>query len=210
MEKIIYLCCKQLSYQLKKPIMKTIKTILAVRSIKGAKFVGIKGYENTQGEVSNQTVIVNVTYENILKKDLNKLKEFNLNSLENKFNIEDIKKGYDELISSLEKRLSDEKTKEELLANGDKTMIASQGQKDAYDNLGNGLRINKETKELYLYGLVVHKTIEKAIEYKEVKSRLNTIIKNTIKKTCKLRNEKFRNFLVGNMDELNVNGLNIK
>jgi hypothetical protein len=190
--------------------MKTIKTILAVRSIKGAKFVGLKGYENTQGEVSNQTVIVNISYENVLKKDLQKLKEFNLNSLENKFNIEDIKKGYNELISSLEKRLSDEKIKEELLANGDKTMIASQGQKDAYDNLGNGLRINKETKELYLYGLVVHKTVEKQGEYKEVKSRLNTIIKNTIKKTCKLRNEKFRNFVVGNVEELNINGLNIK
>ena len=189
--------------------MKTLKTLVSIKNIKGASFVGIRGYENKQGEISDYTLLANVSYENMLVNDLRKLVELDLTNLFAKYDLELVQKPYNELLSSYKKRLSDEQTKATLLALGDETMIRSQAQIDAYINLGNGIRIHKETNELHVYGLIARKKVVKAIEYKEVKSRLNTIIKNEITKLANLRSDKFRNFIVGNIDEIKVNGMTI-
>ena len=189
--------------------LNTIKTIVSIKNIKGASYIGIRGYENKQGEISDYTLLANVSYENMLVNDLRKLVELDLTNLFAKYELELVQKPYNELLDSYTKRLSDEQTKEKLLAQGDETIVRSQAQIDAYINLGNGIRIHKETNELHVYGLIARKKVVKAIEYKEVKSRLNTIIKNEIIKLANLRSDKFRNFIVGNIDEIKVNGMTI-
>ena len=190
--------------------MKTLKTLVSVKNIKGASFIGIRGYENKQGEISDYTLLANVSYENMLVNDLRKLVDLDLTNLFEKYELDLVQKPYGELLESYTKRLSDETTKIKLLAQGDETIVRSQAQFDAYINLGNGLRINKETNELHVYGLIARKKVIKSIEYKEVKSRLNTIIKNEISKLANLRSDKFRNFIVGNIDEIKINGMIIK
>ena len=190
--------------------LNTIKTIVSIKNIKGASYIGIRGYENKQGEISDYTLLANVSYENMLVNDLRKLVDLDLTNLFAKYDLELVQKPYGELLESYTKRLSDETTKANLLAQGDETIVRSQAQIDAYINLGNGLRINKETNELHVYGLIARKKVIKSIEYKEVKSRLNTIIKNEISKLANLRSDKFRNFIVGNIDEIKINGMIIK
>jgi len=191
--------------------MKTLKTLVSVKNIKGASFVGIKGYENSKGEISDFTLLANISYYNMLVNDLKKLVELDLTNLFAKYeNLELVQKPYNELLESYTKRLSDEQTKETLLALGDSTIKRSVAQSEVYVNLGNGLRVNKDTNELHVYGLVARKKVIKSIEYKEVKSRLNTIIKNEITKLANLRSDKFRNFIVGNIDEIKINGMIIK
>ena len=190
--------------------MKNLKTLVSVKNLKGTSFVGIKGYENSKGEISDFTLLANISYYNMLVKDLRKLVELDLTNLFAKYDLELVQKPYTELLESYTKRLSDEQTKETLLALGDSTLRRSVAQSDVYLNLGNGLRINKETNELHVYGLIARKKVIKAIEYKQVKSRLNTIIKNEISKLANLRSDKFRNFIVGNIDEIKINGMILK
>jgi hypothetical protein len=191
--------------------MKNLKTLVSVKNLKGTSFVGIKSYENSKGEISDFTLLANVSYYNMLVKDLRKLVELDLTNLFAKYeNLELVQKPYTELLESYTKRLSDEQTKAKLLAEGDSTIVRSVAQSEIYVNLGNGLRVNKQTNELHVYGLIARKKVIKSIEYKQVKSRLNTIIKNEISKLANLRSDKFRNFIVGNIDEIKVNGMIIK
>jgi hypothetical protein len=191
--------------------MKNLKTLVSVKNLKGTSFVGIKGYENSKGEISDFTLLANVSYYNMLVKDLRKLVELDLTNLFAKYeNLELVQKPYTELLESYTKRLSDEQTKAKLLAEGDSTIVRSVAQSEIYVNLGNGLRVNKQTNELHVYGLIARKKVIKSIEYKQVKSRLNTIIKNEISKLANLRSDKFRNFIVGNIDEIKINGMIIR
>ena len=62
-------------------IGKTIATFVSVKNIKGTSFVGVKNYENKEGEISNQTFLVGINYENLLKTDYDKLLNFDLSTL---------------------------------------------------------------------------------------------------------------------------------
>jgi len=158
--------------------MKTLKTLVSVKNIKGASFVGIKGYENSKGEISDFTLLANISYYNMLVNDLKKLVELDLTNLFAKYeNLELVQKPYNELLESYTKRLSDEQTKETLLALGDSTIKRSVAQSEVYVNLGNGLRVNKDTNELHVYGLVARKKVIKSIEYKKSKVDLTQLSK---------------------------------
>jgi hypothetical protein len=189
--------------------MRIIKTIVAVKTIKGTQFVGIRNYTNQQGEISNQTFLIGINYTNLLKSDLETLKNFDINTLSNKYDINTLTQGYTELITSLEKRLLSDEQKAELLKQNDKTIKLSEAQKNAYINIGNGIKINKDEQTLHVYGLAVKKTILKAGEYKQTKSTLKTIIKNENTKIAKLKSGKFRDFKIGNIGELQINGVTI-
>ena len=45
------------------------------KTIKGTTFIGIRNYENKQGEVSNQTVLVGFSTENAMMHDFQALQE---------------------------------------------------------------------------------------------------------------------------------------
>ncbi len=174
------------------------------KTVKGTSFVGIRGYQNSQGEVSNYTLLVGINFENVLIHDFNSISEKHNEIFEtlskdtdNKGNLytnEIIVKAYENVYNSLEKRLSDEQTKETLRQQGDRTIIASDAQADAYEHVATGVKRNLTTNELHVFGLVVKKTVLEPIEYKKVNSRDLTIVQNKIKKLCNFKQDKYRTF----------------
>lgn len=174
------------------------------KTVKGTTFVGIREYENSQGEISNQTLLVGITYENVLKHDFDALKDKQAElfaELEKTYKPDVIKKAYENVYNSLEKRLSDEETKEKLRAQGDRTITASDAQIDAYTHIAKGVKVHKETEQIHVFGLVVRKTVLLPIEYKTVNSRELTIVQNKIKKLCEFKQEKYKTFI---FDKANV------
>jgi hypothetical protein len=167
------------------------------KTVKGTTFVGIRAYKNAQGEVSNQTLLVGINFENVLIHDFQALKDNQTKifaELEKNHKMELITEAYEKVYNSLEKRLSDETTKEALRAQGDKTLIASDAQADAYEHIAKGVKRNIATGELHIFGLCVKKTVIEPIEYKTVNSRELTIVQNKIKKLCEFKQDKYKNF----------------
>ena len=174
------------------------KLLIAAKTIKGTSFIGIRNYENKQGEISNQTILAGITYENCLINDFkvlqeNKDKVFGI--LQKDYSTELVETAYNNVYVSLEKRLSSDEVKEALRQQNDKTIGLSDAQKDAYIHLTKGVKLHIETMQLHVFGLVVKKTVIKPIEYKETKSRELTIIQNKIKKVCEFKQDKYRNFI---------------
>ena len=71
----------------------------------------------------------------------------------------------------------------------------SDAQKDAYIHITKGIKVNKETSQIHVFGLVQRKTVLKAIEYKQTNSRELTIVQNKIKKLCEFKQDKYRSFI---------------
>lgn len=181
-----------------KTLVENLGLVLVAKTIKGTSYVGIRNYENKQGEVSNQTIIAGITYENCLLNDFKVLQE-NQNKvfevLGKDYSNELIEKAYKNLYDSLEKRLSSEEVKEALRQQNDKTIMLSDAQKDAYVHITKGIKVNKETNQIHVFGLVQRKTVLKAIEYKQTNSRELTIVQNKIKKLCEFKQDKYRSFI---------------
>lgn len=181
-----------------KTLVENLGLVLVAKTIKGTSFVGIKNYENKQGEVSNQTIVAGITYENCLLNDFKTLQE-NQNKvfevLGKDYANELIEKAYKNLYDSLEKRLSSEEVKQALREQNDKTILLSDAQKDAYVHITKSVKVNKETNQIHVFGLVVKKTILKPIEYKQTNSRELTIVQNKIKKLCEFKQDKYRSFI---------------
>lgn len=186
--------------------------LLAVaKTIKGTTFVGVRNYENKQGEISNQTIVAGITYENCLLNDFKVLQEKQneiFETLQKNYPTELIETAFKNVYNSLEKRLSSEEVKEALRLENDKTIALSDAQKNAYLHLAKGVKLNKETLQIHIFGLVVKKTILQSIEYKETKSRELTIVQNKIKKLCQFKQDKYRNFIFDKA-ELKLQGIEI-
>jgi hypothetical protein len=182
-------------------------TIVAVKNIKGTSFVGVRNYQNKEGEVSNQTFVVGIDYNKLLENDLKKLLAFDPLKMESNIDKLTLLAAHTELVNSLRKRLADEQTRNELLAAGDATIKASEAQKSAYQNIAKGLKV--QDGNLYIYGLMVRKTVITPIEYKPVKSAPLTIAKNQIKKAAELQETKYKQFKLGKTEELKIQGLTL-
>ena len=190
---------------------KNVKLVVTAKTIKGTSFVGLRDYSNAQGEVSNYTINAGISYFNVLTSDYQKLIDIQNDivlTLKKQYPIAVVEKAYYEVLTSLEKRLSDEETKEQLRAEGDKTIAQSDAQINAYINLAKGVKLHKDTMQLHVFGLVVRKTILQPTEYKKTKSRELTIVKNKIKKLCEFKQDKYRTFIF-NKGDVKMQGIEI-
>jgi hypothetical protein len=185
--------------------LRGIKTLVAVKTIKGTSFVSVRNYENKEGEVSNQTFLVGIDYAKLLKNDFETLKAFDIKPLLADHSKEVVMKAYEELLTSLAKRTASEEDKEELRKANDSTMNRSDAQSDAYVHIAKGLKA--QGTDLYVYGLRVKKTVLVEGTYKEVKSQEKTIVKNKIKKLAKLRENDYKQFKLGDAGELRLQGV---
>jgi len=194
-----------------KSLAQNNNVVAVAKTIKGTSFVGIANYENSKGEVSNQTIVAGITYEKCLVNDFKSLQE-KQNEVFNEFQksntIEMIEKAYNNIYSSLEKRLSSDEVKEALRQQNDSTIVRSDGQKDAYKHLAKGVKLHLETQKLHIFGLVVRKKVITPIDYKEVKSRELTILQNKIKKFCEFKQDKYRNFIF-DKSEVKLKGISL-
>ena len=171
-------------------------------SLNGAKFVGINGYTNKSGEVSNQIINCNVSITNAKKADLETLKNFpasKLNAIAKEVGAtkEEALEAIEAMIESAEKNLSNHKTNQ------------SEAQANAYTHLGKGLKFHNETGDLYITGFANNKTILVEGEYKKVNSSPKTLVKKAITKGLKMY--KFRNFKIANIgSDLHVTGSTVQ
>ena len=200
--------------------LKNIETLVACKTINGTSFVGVRNYENKQGEISNQTFLVGINYASLLEKDLNTLKAFDIKTMfinedtthndkpvtKEKYN-ETVLKGYTELLNSLTKRTASEFEKAILRASNDSTINRSDAQSEAFENVAKGLKTKEES--LYIYGLSVKKTVLVKGDYPSKTSQLKTVIKNKITKATELRGGKYKQFKLGALEELNIQGFTI-
>jgi hypothetical protein len=191
--------------------MKALQTIIKVKTIKGTSFVGVRNYTNSKEEISNQTFVVGINYANLLANDLKAIKSIDtMRKVVAMYNTNDkaiVKKGYNELVASLVKRTSSEKEKAELLAKKDSTIVRSVAQTEAYDTISKGLKAKDGA--LYIYGLCVAKTVLKEGNYPTTKKQIKTVIKNQIKKLAELREVKYKQFKLGQMETLKLQGAEI-
>jgi hypothetical protein len=172
--------------------------LVTAKKIKNNHFVGVRDYVNKQGEKSNYLINSGISYLKILNDDLQSLTENKKDifaTLQKSYSTELIEQAFDNVLTSLNKRLADEETKEQLRAEGDKTIAQSDAQIDAYINLATGVKLHKDSLKIHVYGLVVRKTILEPIEYKKVNSRDLTIVQNKIKKLAEFKQDSYRTFI---------------
>lgn len=187
--------------------LNNVATLVACKTINGTSFVGIRNYENSKDEVSNQTFLVGINYANLLKSDLETLKAFDIKPLIKKYDKEIVTKAYTELLNSLIKRTASELDKAILREANDSTIKRSDAQSDAFENVAKGLKA--KDGNLYIYGLCVRKEVIVEGNYPTTNSQLKTIVKNEIKKAANLKETKYKQFKLGSLETLNIQGFEI-
>lgn len=181
------------------------------KTINGTSFVGVRYYENSKGEVSNQTVLAGISYMNVLKHDLDALiinKDKVIADLSKKHDNDLVEKAYAKVLTSLNKRLASEDVKEQLREQGDATIKQSDAQIDAYEKLAKGVKRHKDSDEIHVFGLVIRKEVIIKGEYTTTNSRELTIVQNKIKKACGFKQGKYRTFKF-NKAEIRLQGVTL-
>lgn len=172
------------------------------QSLKSASFIGIKNYENSHGEIADINLLVNAKIEQAKKKDLETLKSLTDQDLQDIANtytlpVETLKVALGELIASAEKNLSE---------NFEDRSNQSKGQVDAYINLTPAVKLHKETMNLFVNGFQNSKKIIVEGEYPKTNKREKTLCKDAIKKHCDLRMNKYRQYNLGSIENINITG----
>lgn len=172
-------------------VIKAVKEAVE-KSITGVSFVSVKNYTNSKGEVSNNLINIGIKYESAKKKDIAFLNELNIEKAVKEF-------GLKSEISLLEQARKD------LMVSFIKPEVnRSNGQKDAYTVIFEGVKVHNTTGVLYLYGYREQKTVIQKGEYKEVNSKPLTIAKDELRKL--LKTGKFVNFALEIGNTLRLNG----
>jgi hypothetical protein len=172
------------------------------KTLKGAKFVTLGGYRNSQGEVANHNINCNISVANAKKADLKTLNELSTVKLQEiaakvGADIETANKALTELIQSKTKNLEV----------GEGNTNQSKGQQNAYINIGKGLKLKPTNSgfDLYVTGFANSKTVLVEGEPKKaVNSALKTLVKQEIERGLKMR--KYRTFKIENAGSLNITG----
>lgn len=176
-----------------------------LQSLKGGEFVGIRRYTaKTSGEVANHTVNLAISVETAKKTDLALLQSADANvvaenvSLTHQIALEICKTALNELRESAVKNVS----------SFDQRTVNSKAQTDAYFTHPDypGIRINKASMEVHIFGLANQKKVITPGTYKKVNSAPKTIAKKLITKELDLRAGKFRTFIVGNINQIRIQG----
>jgi hypothetical protein len=184
--------------------MEAVKTTLknevitaVAGTIKGTSFISLPEYTSKgTGEVAAYTILAGFSYKNAVKKDLVALKNLDLNTLADKFPMVILNEAYKNVEHSLNVALATEKERQLLRLQGDKTVMRSDAQIDAYTQLAKGVKQCNEDGLVHIFGLQIKKTVLVAVEKKVTKSRELTLAQNAIKYTCDFRTLKYRTFIV--------------
>lgn len=181
-----------------------IKAILAMLlTWKGTSFIGVL-YTNKNGETAKHTVNLGFSYANAVQKDLQKLQTANIQSIATAINFpaELVQTAITKMIESFVNNQNPETQSNQ-----------SKAQQDAYIHIPGvtGIKINKETNQLHIYAMAIHKEVIVEGTYKEVNSRELTLCQNTIKKHLNFTTAKYRNFIVSldQLHQVNAKGLQL-
>lgn len=174
--------------------MKLIKILQALitlfgslETITGCSFVSIL-YTNKDGEVQKTLLNVGVSYENAKKKDIEYLKSLDVTTLKSHLGKDILEQARQTLLGSL---ISPNKAR-------------SNGQKNAYRMLTNGLKIHKETGQLYIFAMKVKKEVLIEGDYKADTRKPLTQAKDLIREGMK--STKYRQYNLSNMSTATLKG----
>jgi len=191
--------------QLKQIDMKNL--LNKFNSLNGAKMIGITNYyAKTSGEIANHNICVNVSVLNAKRSDLKALQNVDDAKLiaiadASKIALDVLRISLAEMVESATKNLSE---------NADDRTAQSNGQSNAYLNIGKGIRLHLETMTVHVFGKAVKKTVIVSGTYKTVNSSAKTLGKKAITKALNLKAGKFRDFILGNADNLRISGTTIE
>jgi hypothetical protein len=194
---------------------RTNSLVAIAKTIKGTTFASIPNYESKgSGDVNDYLILIGYSHENAIKFDfeqLQLLKNDCFDYLSKIYTVSDIEIAYNELYTSLEKRLSPEYIKEQLRKENDKTIARSDAQKETYTFLANGIKQHDQNGKIYVSGLEIRKRLvaKNPNPKNPTNSSTKTIIKNKITYFCNFRQNKIRLFFF-EPNEINLKGISIK
>lgn len=153
-----------------------ILAMVAKLSNSGAKFASLT-YTNKEGETSRYTLLLGTKYENVLKSSLATVRARKANTpLE-----EEAKEA---VMASISKSLQGMLTGE---GNSDYTC------QDVYENIAPGIKVHKETGEMYISGIQVSRKVLVPGVYKPVNSKPLTLAKQAMERgTAKAKYRQFK------------------
>lgn len=168
-------------------------------ALKGAKFISINGYKNSQKEFANVVINTNINTTNAKKKDLEKLKSLNendFNCISEKYDIslQELKLNYSELLESLIKNVGEYENRT------DKSKALS----EAFKQNNNGTKVFIKENELTIYGFIISKTILTEGEVKKTSKKGKTYIKNSIKEYCEFKMLNYKTYKIKNISNFIV------
>ena len=171
----------------------TINLMAELIKKNGCTFVRVKNYTNAQGEIQDVTINVGTSYENAKKRDLQFLQGLNVSTVKHNYtdvSPEILEAARLELIASI---LAPNKAQ-------------SEGQKNAYVHIMDGIKVHVETSKLYLFGTKLEgtKVVKKEAEYKADTRKPLTKAKDIIRKD--MSTGKYRQYVIKRLSEVKVNG----
>lgn len=171
-------------------------------SLSSATYIGVAGYQNKYGEIANINLLVNANVRTAKEKDRDTLKsltEQDLKDISNSksLSLDVLKVALSELIVSADKNLSEDKAER---------TNQSKAQADAYIHLSEGVRMHKESMDVFVAGFLNSKTVLVEGEYPVKNKREKTLCKDAIADHCDLRMSKYRQYKVGGMDSIKITG----
>lgn len=143
-------------------------------------------YTSEEGEVSQQLINVGIPYQTVIETSFNQLDSLDKSELYAEAASQSIDNSLiDQAIDTLRDSLSQSLNRAEQF---------STDEVSNFEYLSNGIKMHRETKELYLSGLVRNKKVLVSGTYKETKSRPATLAKKIVEK--KLNVSKYRMFKI--------------
>jgi len=172
-------------------MLQILKNLIALfgnlSTITGCSFVSIV-YTNKDGEVQKTLINVGVSYENAKLKDIEYLKDLDVKTIKSSQNKSTLEAARVALLGAL---VSPSKSR-------------SEGQKNAYEYLNNGLKVHKETGALYVVGMKVKKQVLVKGDYKADTRRPLTVAKDDIRKLMK--STQYKNYNLSEMAKVTIKG----
>lgn len=147
----------------------------------GSTFLAVRGYRNEASEVADYSIAFHFSYENALKKSIEKLAQMDLQG-----DLE--KQARHELLDSFAKSLARGAASPEL-EERDPTYSYFKDENGKYVK---GVKMHASTHTLYLYGLVVHKRVLMPGIYAQKNRRPLTVAKDKLRYLTPVG--KFRSF----------------
>ena len=191
---------------------KSLMDLITATTIKGCKFVNIKGYNSDKSdntEIADMLMNIGVSYGNMVNKDEITLNTYDINTIKDV--LKDAVKGHNYGKYDLSKFADSKNPAAEILELLPAALIAMKQDSDKAPRTDNNIKLtsvlwfNTNTKNLLLFGQVITKTAIVKGDFKPVKSAPLTVAKNVIRDT--LRKSDLRTLSLPNiLGNVKVNG----
>ena len=174
-----------------------LQIALEAGTITSPKFVSLRGYENQYGENSNYLLNLGTSYHNAQMADLMMLQFCTVNDWNYPQHIDTAtcNRAFDELHEAAQRNVSD---------NIEEHTLMSQTQLEMYDPIMPNVKVHIHKNTLYVYGMLIRKTVIQAGVYPTRNKHLLTQAKDVIRRD--FATGKYRQFFLDKIQEIKING----